>query len=66
MQAYGSALRRCSTEAGPWYVVPANRKWYRKWAVSQLLIETMEEMKLIYPNPHLDVRALKKSLQAAA
>jgi hypothetical protein len=31
-----------------------------------LLIETMEDMKLIYPNPHLDVRALKKSLQAAA
>ena len=32
----------------------------------ELLIETMEEMKLTYPNPHLDVRALKKSLQAAA
>jgi len=62
MQAYGSALERCSTAAGRWYVVPANRKW----AVSQLLIETMEEMKLIYPKPHLDVRALKKSLQAAA
>jgi hypothetical protein len=47
-------------------VVPANRNWYRNWAVSQFLIETMEDMKLIYPNPHLDVRALKKSLQAAA
>jgi PPK2 family polyphosphate:nucleotide phosphotransferase len=64
--AYGAALGRCSTAAAPWYVVPANRKWYRNWAVSQILIETMEEMKLIYPNPHLDVRALKKSLQAAA
>jgi hypothetical protein len=47
-------------------VVLANRNWYRNWAVSQPLIETMEDMKLIYPNPHLDVRALKKSLQAAA
>ena len=65
-KAYGSAIGRCSTVAAPWYVVPANRKWYRNWAVSQLLIETMEEMKLIYPNPHLDIRALKKSLQAAA
>jgi PPK2 family polyphosphate:nucleotide phosphotransferase len=64
--AYSAALGRCSTAAAPWYVVPANRKWYRNWAVSQLLIETMEEMKLIYPNPHLDVRALKKRLQAAA
>jgi PPK2 family polyphosphate:nucleotide phosphotransferase len=65
-RAYSAALGRCSTAAAPWYVVPANRKWYRNWAVSQLLIETMEEMKLTYPNPHLDVRALKKSLQAAA
>jgi PPK2 family polyphosphate:nucleotide phosphotransferase len=64
--AYSAALGRCSTAAAPWYVVPANRKWYRNWAVSQLLIETMEEMKCTYPNPHLDVRALKKSLQAAA
>jgi polyphosphate:nucleotide phosphotransferase, PPK2 family len=64
--AYSAAIGRCSTADAPWYVVPANRKWYRNWAVSQLLIETMEEMKLIYPNPHLDVRALKKSLQAAA
>jgi PPK2 family polyphosphate:nucleotide phosphotransferase len=64
--AYSAALGRCSTAAAPWYVVPANRKWYRNWAASQLLIETMEEMKLIYPNPHLDVRALKKSLKAVA
>jgi PPK2 family polyphosphate:nucleotide phosphotransferase len=65
-KAYAAAIRRCSTKAAPWYVVPANRKWYRNWAVAQILIETMEEMKLIYPNPHLDVRALKKSLKAAA
>ena len=64
--AYSAALGRCSTAGVPWYVVPANRKWYRNWAVSQLLIETMEEMKLTYPNPHLDVRAPKKSLLAVA
>jgi PPK2 family polyphosphate:nucleotide phosphotransferase len=65
-KAYAAAIRRCSTKAAPWYVVPANRKWYRNWAVAQILIGTMEEMKLTYPNPHLDVRALKKSLKAAA
>jgi PPK2 family polyphosphate:nucleotide phosphotransferase len=65
-KAYGTAIGRCSTMNAPWYVVPANRKWYRNWAVSQLLIETMEEMKLTYPNPHLDIRALKKSLKAVA
>jgi PPK2 family polyphosphate:nucleotide phosphotransferase len=65
-KAYAAAIGRCSTKAAPWYVIPANRKWYRNWAVSQILIETMEEMKLIYPKPQLDIRALKKSLKAAA
>jgi hypothetical protein len=66
MQAYGSALGRCSTEAGPWYVVPANRKWYPK--LGRLAASHRDDggNEVIYPNPHLDVRALKKSLQAAA
>jgi PPK2 family polyphosphate:nucleotide phosphotransferase len=64
--AYGTALGRCSTAIAPWFVIPANRKWYRNWVVSRLLIETMEEMKLTYPNPHLDVPELKKHLQGAA
>jgi PPK2 family polyphosphate:nucleotide phosphotransferase len=61
--AYGTAIGRCSTAPAPWYIIPANRKWYRNWAVSQLLIETMEGMNLTYPNPHLDVRALKKRIK---
>jgi PPK2 family polyphosphate:nucleotide phosphotransferase len=65
-KAYGAALGRCSTAGASWYLIPANRKWYRNWAVSQVLIESMEEMKLIYPHPHLDIRALKKTLRAAA
>jgi polyphosphate kinase 2 (PPK2 family) len=46
--------------------IPANHKWYRNWAVSKLLVERMEEMKLTYPKPQLDVRALKKQIKAAA
>jgi PPK2 family polyphosphate:nucleotide phosphotransferase len=64
--AYAAAIARCSSAAAPWYAIPANRKWYRNWAISQLLIETMGEMKLSYPDPHLDIRALKKSLQGTA
>jgi PPK2 family polyphosphate:nucleotide phosphotransferase len=65
-KAYGAAIGRCSSAGAPWYVIPANRKWYRNWAVSRVLIETMEEMKLIYPNPHLDVPALKKQIKEVA
>jgi PPK2 family polyphosphate:nucleotide phosphotransferase len=65
-KAYGAALGRCSTAAAPWYVIPANRKWYRNWAVTQILIEEMEAMKSTYPKPRLDMKALKKHLQRAA
>jgi PPK2 family polyphosphate:nucleotide phosphotransferase len=64
--AYAVAIGLCSPAAAPWYIIPADRKWYRNWAVSQLLIETMEEMKLTYPHPHLDVRALKKRIKGVA
>ncbi|HSP10871.1 MAG TPA: PPK2 family polyphosphate kinase [Candidatus Dormibacteraeota bacterium] len=64
-RAYAIAIGRCSPAASPWYVVPANRKWYRNWAVAQLLIEEMEAMNLTYPNPKLDTRALKRSLSSS-
>ena len=37
MTAYADAIERCTSEAAPWYVVPADRKWYRNWAITNLL-----------------------------
>ncbi|HEY0486354.1 MAG TPA: PPK2 family polyphosphate kinase [Mycobacteriales bacterium] len=54
-EAYEAALARCSTTVAPWYVVPADRKWYRDWAVSRLLTEVMDGLALRYPEPPLDV-----------
>jgi PPK2 family polyphosphate:nucleotide phosphotransferase len=53
--AYGDAIERCNTDAAPWYVVPADRKWYRNWAVTLLMIEQLEEMALRWPEPAYDV-----------
>ncbi len=53
--AYRDALANCSTELAPWFVVPADRKWYRDWAVARLLQETLESLKLRYPDPEFDV-----------
>jgi PPK2 family polyphosphate:nucleotide phosphotransferase len=47
--AYEEALSETSTETAPWYVVPADRKWYRNWAVSRILIETLQDMDPRYP-----------------
>jgi len=56
-RAYEEALTRCNTPYAPWYVVPANRKWYRNLAVSEILIHTMEGMGLRYPDPIPDIES---------
>jgi len=48
-QAYKEAIEETSTEYAPWYVVPANRKWYRNLVVSNILIHTLEQMDPRYP-----------------
>jgi PPK2 family polyphosphate:nucleotide phosphotransferase len=53
-QAYADALAKCSTDAAPWYVVPADRKWYRDWAVARLLRDTMAGLGLTYPAGDFD------------
>ncbi|MCW2783764.1 MAG: hypothetical protein JWP74_281 [Marmoricola sp.] len=54
-EAFEVALERCNTEAAPWYVVPSDRKWYRNWAIAQLLVEALREMDLEWPEPDYDV-----------
>lgn len=50
-QAYEDVLRTTSTDRAPWYVVPADRKWYRNWAVSRVIVHTLEAMDPKYPAP---------------
>jgi PPK2 family polyphosphate:nucleotide phosphotransferase len=60
--AYEDAIRECSTDVAPWHVIPADRKWYRDWAISSLLVETLERLDPRLPQPDLDVAALKARL----
>src|ERR1035437_6574463 len=59
IDAYQDMLRQCSTECAPWYVIPANRKWFRNLAVSQVLCEELEAMSLKYPKPVADLSGIK-------
>ena len=61
-EAYRIALERTSTAAAPWYAVPADRKWYRNWAVARLLLETLRDLDPHYPQPDLDIKRLTKAL----
>ncbi|MFE5596824.1 PPK2 family polyphosphate kinase [Streptomyces sp. NPDC056549] len=64
-QAYERVLERCSTDAAPWYLVPADRKWYRNWAISKLLLEHLEALDPKYPPGDFDVEQCRARLLAS-
>jgi PPK2 family polyphosphate:nucleotide phosphotransferase len=57
--SYEDALTKCSTEEAPWYIIPANKKWFRNLAVSHIIAETMERMHFKFPEPSIDLKKLK-------
>ena len=59
MKAYEDVLSRTSTEWAPWYIVPSNRKWVRNVVISQVVVETLERMKLRYPEPETRLNGLR-------
>jgi PPK2 family polyphosphate:nucleotide phosphotransferase len=57
--AYEDVLTKCSPPEIPWYVIPANKKWFRNLAVSHIIVETLEAMHMKFPPPAVDVKKLK-------
>jgi PPK2 family polyphosphate:nucleotide phosphotransferase len=54
VEAFEDALERCSTAHAPWFVIPANRKWFRNWSVARIIVEKLEEMDPQFPPPAVD------------
>lgn len=63
-EAYQAVLDRTSTDYAPWYVLPCDKKWYARLAVTELLIEALKDMKMSWPAADFDVEAEKKKLAA--
>ncbi|MFI2763850.1 PPK2 family polyphosphate kinase [Streptomyces echinatus] len=61
-EAYELALERCAAPHAPWYLVPADRKWYRNWAVSRLLLEHLRQLDPRYPEAGFDVAESRERL----
>ena len=57
--AYEDAIAKCSTKAAPWHVVPANKKWFRNLAVSQMIVDALRELNMKYPTRVPDVKGAK-------
>jgi PPK2 family polyphosphate:nucleotide phosphotransferase len=64
MEAYSDALERCNGESAPWYHVPADHKWYRNWAIMNILVEQLEAMAVCWPAPDFDVEEQRQRLLA--
>ncbi len=58
MDAFEDAIGETSTRQAPWYVVPANRKWYRNLAISEILVQTLEGLDMSYPPAQPDIRSM--------
>ena len=49
MRAYEDMLNQTSTDWAPWYIIPANKKWYRNWLISKIVIKTLKDLDMHYP-----------------
>jgi len=65
MAAYEDALTLTSKKHAIWYIIPANHKWFRNLAVSQIIADTMDEMDLQLPSTHVDIADIRSKYHAA-
>lgn len=59
LRAYEDALSRCSTKHAPWYVIPAEKRWFRNLLVTRVLVHSLESLRLKYPKPAFDAAKLR-------
>ena len=64
IKAFEDAMSKCSTAQAPWFVIPANHKWFRNLAVSQIVVETLESMKMTTPEATVDINEIRKLIAA--
>jgi len=58
-RAYEALLEKTSTDVAPWHVLPSNKKWYRNLAAATLIVSALEDLKMDYPKPTIDLSAIK-------
>jgi PPK2 family polyphosphate:nucleotide phosphotransferase len=59
MNAFEDVFRHCSKKHAPWYIIPANKKWYRNVAISEILIQALDGLKMAYPKSKFDISKMK-------
>ena len=59
-KAFEGALEKCSTDDAPWFIIPADKKWFRNLAVSEILVKYLEDLKMSYPETKADIKGIRK------
>jgi PPK2 family polyphosphate:nucleotide phosphotransferase len=65
VEAYENAIALTSTKRAPWFIIPANHKWFRNLAVSQIIADAMDEMGLQLPPTRVDIAEIRRKYHAA-
>jgi PPK2 family polyphosphate:nucleotide phosphotransferase len=65
ISAYEDAMEETSTKHAPWFVIPANHKWFRDLAISQIIADTMDEMGLKLPPTSVNIAEIRRKYHAA-
>jgi polyphosphate kinase 2 (PPK2 family) len=64
MVAYEDAISATSSKRAPWFVIPANHKWFRNLAVSQIIVDSLEDLDMAYPPPRVDLAEIRRKYHA--
>jgi PPK2 family polyphosphate:nucleotide phosphotransferase len=62
MEAYNDALSKCSKKVAPWYIVPADHKWYRNWVISDIIVRALKDLDMKYPKAPEDLEKIGSQL----
>jgi PPK2 family polyphosphate:nucleotide phosphotransferase len=65
MAAFEDMLRKTSTDYAPWFVIPANHKWFRDLAVSQIITRSLEDLDMKFPKPTVDLAEIARKYHMA-
>ena len=64
-EAYQDALSQTSTKHAPWFVIPANHKWFRNLVISRIVAESLESLGMKFPEPTVNIKDIKRKYHAA-
>jgi len=65
MEAQEDALTKTSTKDAPWFIVPANHKWFRNLAISRIVVSTLESLRMKTPPPRIDIDEIRRKYHSA-